>query len=50
MPHNLDFYQWQLIKFGGLVVVGLILLIHIVRLVREALAEILRPLPRKPQD
>ena len=43
---NLDFYQWELIKLGGLIVVGLIVLIHVVKLVKEAIIEIRRPLPK----
>jgi hypothetical protein len=42
-----DLFQWQVIKFGGLVVVALIVFIHIVRLVKEAIAEIRKPIRRK---
>ena len=44
MPFDLDLYQWQVIKLGGLIVVALIVFIHIVKLVREAIAEIRKPL------
>jgi len=43
MRWDLDVFQWQVIKFGGLVVVALIVFIHIVRLVKEAVAEIRKP-------
>jgi len=38
-----DLFQWQVIKFGGLVVVVLIVFIHIVKLVKEAIVEIRKP-------
>jgi hypothetical protein len=44
MRWDFDLVQWQVIKFGGLVVVALIVFIHIVKLVREAIAEIRKPL------
>jgi hypothetical protein len=43
MRWDLDLFQWQVIKFGGLVVVVLILFIHVVKLVKEAIAEIRKP-------
>jgi hypothetical protein len=43
MRWDLDLFQWQVIKFGGLVVVVLIVFIHIVKLVKEAIAEIRKP-------
>ena len=47
MRLDLDLYQWEVIKFGGLIVVALIVFIHIVRLVKEAVAEIRRPVNRR---
>ncbi len=44
MHWDFDLFQWQIIKFGSLVVVALILLIHIVKLVREVITEIRKPL------
>lgn len=44
MRWDFDLFQWQVIKFGSLVVVALILLIHIVKLVREVITEIRKPL------
>lgn len=44
MHWDFDLFQWQVIKFGGLVVVALIVFIHIVKLVREAIAEIRKPI------
>jgi hypothetical protein len=46
MRWDLDLYQWQIIKLGGLIVVALIVFIHIVRLVKEAIVEIRKPLDR----
>ena len=46
MPWDLDLYQWQVIKLGGLIVVALIVFIHIVKLAKEAIAEIRKPLRR----
>jgi hypothetical protein len=43
MRWDLDLFQWQVIKFGGLIVVALIVFIHIVKLVKEAVAEIRKP-------
>ena len=43
MHWDLDLFQWQVIKFGGLIVVALIVFIHIVKLVKEAVAEIRKP-------
>ncbi len=43
MHWDLDLVQWQVIKFGGLIVVVLIVFIHIVKLVKEAIAEIRKP-------
>lgn len=43
MRWDLDLYQWQVIKLGGLIVVVLIVFIHIVKLVKEAIAEIRKP-------
>lgn len=43
MRWDWDLFQWQVIKFGGLVVVALIVFIHIVKLVKEAIAEIRKP-------
>jgi hypothetical protein len=43
MRWDLDLFQWQVIKFGGLIVVVLIVFIHIVKLVKEAVAEIRKP-------
>jgi len=49
VPHSSAFcvsWDWtQVIKFGGLVVVTLIVFIHIVKLVKEAIAEIRKPHP-----
>lgn len=36
-------FSMQVIKFGGLIVVALIVFIHIVKLVKEAIAEIRKP-------
>jgi hypothetical protein len=47
MHWDLDVLQWQVIKFGGLVVVALIVFIHIVRLVGEAIVEIRKLLGRR---
>ena len=44
MRWDFDLFQWQVIKFGGLVVVVLIVFIHVVKLVREAIGEIRKPL------
>jgi len=44
MRWDFDLFQWQVIKFGGLVVVALIVFIHVVKLVREAIGEIRKPL------
>jgi len=43
MRWDLDLIQWQVIKFGGLVVVALIVFIHIVKLIKEAIAEVRKP-------
>jgi hypothetical protein len=43
MRWDLDLFQWQVIKFGGLIVVVLIVFIHIVKLVKEVVAEIRKP-------
>jgi len=43
MHWDLDLVQWHVIKFGGLIVVVLIVFIHIVKLVKEAIAEIRKP-------
>jgi hypothetical protein len=45
MLWDLDIFQWQVIRFGGLIVVSLIVLIHIIRLVREVISEVRKPLP-----
>jgi hypothetical protein len=50
MRWDFDLFQWQVIKFGGLVVVALIVFIHIVRLVREAIAEIRKPLDQNAKS
>jgi hypothetical protein len=50
MHLDLDAIQWLVIKFGGVVVVALIVFIHIVRLTREAIAEIRRPLVQKKPE
>jgi hypothetical protein len=47
MRWDLDLYQWQVIKLGGLIVVALIVFIHIVKLVKEAIAEIRKPFDRQ---
>jgi hypothetical protein len=49
MRWDLDLFQWQVIKFGSLVVVALILLIHIVKLAREVINEIRKPLDQNPK-
>jgi hypothetical protein len=46
MRWDLDLIQWQVIKFGGVVVVALIVFIHIVKLVKEVIAEV-RKTPRR---
>jgi len=46
MRLDLDIIQWQVIKFGGLIVVALIVFIHIVKLTKEAIAEIKKPFDR----
>ena len=43
MHWDFDLFQWQVIKIGGVIVVALILFIHIVKLVKEAISEIRRP-------
>jgi hypothetical protein len=50
MRVDLDLIQWEVIKLGGLVVVTLIVLIHIVKLAREAIAEIKKPFDRRPRQ
>lgn len=40
MRLDLDFIQLLVIKLGGLIVVGLIVLIHVVKLARAAIEEI----------
>jgi len=47
MRVDLDVIQWEVIKLGGLIVVTLIVLIHIVKLAREAIAEIKKPFDRR---
>jgi hypothetical protein len=42
---DLDMFQWQVIKFGSSVVVTLIVLIHVVRLVKEVIGEARKPIP-----
>jgi hypothetical protein len=49
MRWDFDLFQWHVIKFGSLVVVALILLIHIVKLVREVITEIRKPLDQNPK-
>jgi hypothetical protein len=44
MRWDFDLFQWQVIKFGGSVVVVLIVFIHVVKLVREAIAEVRKPI------
>ena len=50
MRWDLDLIQWQGIKFGGLVVVSLIVFIHIGKLVKEAIAEVRKPSNRRARN
>jgi hypothetical protein len=43
MSWDLDLFQWHVIKLGGVIVVALIVFIHIVKLVKEAISEIRKP-------
>lgn len=47
MRWDLDLFQWHVIKFGGLIVVALIVFVHVVKLVKEAIAEIREPHARR---